>query len=414
MSVARLLEKIWPRLQTAATDLTIREATEADLPSIINIYNAAIATRIATAQVESVAIEDCRDWLRQHPPDQYPFWVAEIDGQVGGWLSFKSFLPRCAYRGTAELSVYVDEKFRRRGIARKLLEEAIRRAPALGVTAMVGLIFGHNEASLALFERLGFRRWGFLPAVAQVEGIERNLAIVGRHCPTRPAEQENAFRASQFETSLGLMRALMQNRQAPIHWQMIRIREKYSMLHLDVLLLIYHFAKVCHGAILEVGAFVGASTIAAAWGVRDSGQAEKLISIEPGGAVAHERLGRKDIWRDLERNLRKEGVSDRVMLIKGASGNPATTSVVHEKLGPEQIGLLILDADGEVKRDIDCYRDRLMDGCWVIIDDYAGPGSNIKVPATKAGVDGLVATGSLESLGFYGWSTWVGRWRKSD
>jgi L-amino acid N-acyltransferase YncA/predicted O-methyltransferase YrrM len=414
MSVARLLEKIWPRLQTAATDLTIRDATEADLPSIIDIYNAAIATRIATAQVESVAIEDCRDWLRQHPPDQYPFWVAEIDGQVGGWLSFKSFLPRCAYRGTAELSVYVDEKFRRRGIARKLLEEAIRRAPALGVTAMVGLIFGHNEASLALFERLGFRRWGFLPAVAQVEGIERNLAIVGRHCPTRPAEQENAFRASQFETSLGLMRALMQYRQAPIHWQMIRIRDKYSMLHLDVLLLIYHFAKVCRGAILEVGAFVGASTIAAAWGVRDSGQVKKLISIEPGGAVAHERLGRKDIWRDLERNLKKEGVADRVMLIKGASGNPATTSVVHEKLGPEQIGLLILDADGEVKRDIDCYRDRLMDGCWVIIDDYAGPGSNIKVPATKAGVDGLVATGSLEPLGFYGWSTWVGRWRKSD
>jgi predicted O-methyltransferase YrrM len=139
-----------------------------------------------------------------------------------------------------------------------------------------------------------------------------------------------------------------------------------------------------------------------------------LISIEPGGAVTHERLGTKDIWRDLERNLKKEGVSDRVMLIKGASGNPGTTSVVHEKLGPEQIGLLILDADGEVKRDIDCYRDRLMDGCWVIIDDYAGPGSNIKVPATKAGVDGLVATDSLEPLGLYGWSTWVGRWRKSD
>lgn len=414
MSVARLLEKIWPRLQTAANDLTIRDATEADLPSIINIYNAAIATRIATAQIDPVAIEDGRDWLRQHPPDQYPFWVAEIDGQVGGWLSFKSFLPRCAYRGTAELSVYVDEKFRRRGIARKLLEEAIRRAPALGVTAMVGLIFGHNEASLALFERLGFRRWGFLPAVAQVEGIERNLAIVGRHCPIRPAEQENAFGASQFETSLALMRALMQYRQAPIHWQLIGIRDKYSMLHLDVLLLIYHFAKVCHGALLEVGAFVGASTIAAAWGVRDSGQTKKLISIEPGGAVAHERLGTKDIWRDLQRNLKKEGVSDRVMSIKGASGNPATTSIVHEKLGPEQIGLLILDADGEVKRDMDCYRDRLMDGCWVIIDDYAGPGSNVKVPATKAGVDGLVATGALEPLGLYGWSTWVGRWRKSD
>ena len=414
MTFVRLMEKIWPRSGRATADLTIRDATEADLPSIINIYNAAIATRIATAQLEPVAIDDGRDWLRQHPPDQYPFWVAEIDGQIGGWLSCKSFLPRCAYRGTVELSVYVDERVRRRGIARKLLQEAIRRAPALGVTAMVGLIFRQNEASLGLFEGLGFCRWGLLPAVAQVEGIEHDLIIVGRHCPARLADRENALNPSQFEISLGLMRALMQYRQEPIHWQMVKIRDNYSMLHLDVLLLIYHFAKVCDGAILEVGAFVGASTIAAAWGVRDSGRAKTLISIEPGGAVKHERLGTKNIWRDLERNLKKENVRDRVALIEGASGTPATTSAVQERLGHEQIGLLILDADDEVKRDIDCYRDRLTDGCWVIIDDYAGPVSNIKVPATKAGVDGLVAAGSLEPLGLYGWSTWVGRWHTND
>jgi len=244
MSVARLLEKIWPRLQTAAADLTIRDATEADLPSIIDIYNAAIATRIATAQVESVAIEDCRDWLRQHPPDQYPFWVAEIDGQVGGWLSFKSFLPRCAYRGTAELSVYVDEKFRRRGIARKLLEEAIRRAPALGVTAMVGLIFGHNERVWPCSSGSVFAGGDFFRQWPRSKGLSAIWRSLGDIASARPAEQEDAFRASQFETSLGLMRALMQYRQAPIHWQMIGIRDKYSMLHLDVLLLIYHFAKV--------------------------------------------------------------------------------------------------------------------------------------------------------------------------
>ena len=102
------------------------------------------------------------------------------------------------------------------------------------------------------------------------------------------------------------------------------------------------------------------------------------------------------------------------MLLKGASGDPEITSAIREKLGDDQIGLLILDADGEVRRDIDCYRDRLTDGCWTIIDDYAGPASNIKVPATKAGVDALVAAGSLEPLGLYGWSTWVGRWRAKD
>ena len=161
--------------------MKIRDAVEADLPAIINIYNAAVATRMSTAQLEPVTIESRRDWLSAHLPDRHPVWVAEIDGRVTGWLSFKSFLPRCAYRGTIELSVYVDEKFRRRGIARKLLEEAIAHASVLGVNAMVGLIFAHNEPSLRLFERLGFERWGLLPRVARLDGVERDLMIMGRH-----------------------------------------------------------------------------------------------------------------------------------------------------------------------------------------------------------------------------------------
>jgi L-amino acid N-acyltransferase YncA len=96
-------------------------------------------------------------------------------------LTIKPFIPRCAYRGTVELSVYVDQKFRRRGIARSLLEEAIARAPSLGISAMVGLIFAHNQPSLRLFEQLGFERWGLLPRVAQLDGVERDLAIVGCH-----------------------------------------------------------------------------------------------------------------------------------------------------------------------------------------------------------------------------------------
>ncbi len=97
-----------------------------------------------------------------------------------GWFDFKKFLPRCAYRGTAEISVYVDESFRRQGVARRLLEEAIARAPSLGITALVGLIFGHNEPSLRLFDRLRFERWGLLPAIARLDDVERDLAIMGR------------------------------------------------------------------------------------------------------------------------------------------------------------------------------------------------------------------------------------------
>ena len=160
--------------------MKIRDAVVADLPAIIDIYNAAIATRMSTAQLEPVTVESRRRWLTEHSPDRHPFWVMEVDGQVAGWLTIKSFLPRCAYRGTAELSVYVDQKFRRRGIARSLLEEAIARAPSLEITAVVGLIFAHNAPSLKLFEQLGFSRWGLLPRVALLDGAHRDLTILGR------------------------------------------------------------------------------------------------------------------------------------------------------------------------------------------------------------------------------------------
>jgi phosphinothricin acetyltransferase len=140
---------------------------------------------MVTAELEPTTVEARLPWFREHSSDQHPFWVVESDGRVIGWLDFKKFLPRCAYRDTAEISVYVDDKFRRQGVARRLLEEAIARAPSLGITELVGLIFAHNEPSLKLFERLGFDRWGLLPRIARLDGVERDLIVMGRHCPAR-------------------------------------------------------------------------------------------------------------------------------------------------------------------------------------------------------------------------------------
>src|SRR5215475_6934102 len=137
---------------------------------------------------------------------------------------------------------------------------------------------------------------------------------------------------------LDLMHSLMAYRHEAIHSELMRIRDRYSMLHLDVLILIYHFAKICSGAILEIGAFVGGATSAAALGVRDSGQQKKLIAIEPGGSVKHKRLGTRNILRNLERNLARERVANMVTLIKGQSFKPETMSAVRQALGANQAG----------------------------------------------------------------------------
>src|SRR5205085_929826 len=115
----------------------IREAVEADLLAIVDIHNAAIASRVSTAQLEAVTVEDRREWFRAHSPTKYPIWVSELDGAIAGWLSFREFLPRCAYRGTLEVSVYVSERFRRRGIGRNFLQQAIARGPQLGMHSLV-------------------------------------------------------------------------------------------------------------------------------------------------------------------------------------------------------------------------------------------------------------------------------------
>lgn len=160
--------------------LSLRAATEADLPTIVEIYNTTIPGRMVTADTEPVSVESRLPWFRAHNSATRPLWVAEDGGTVVAWLSFNSFYGRPAYNPTAEVSLYVAEAARRRGIGRWFLDEAIRRAPQHQVSTMLGFIWAHNEPSLRLFEQFSFERWGHLPRVAILDGIERDLVIVGR------------------------------------------------------------------------------------------------------------------------------------------------------------------------------------------------------------------------------------------
>lgn len=183
---------------------------------------------------------------------------------------------------------------------------------------------------------------------------------------------------------------------------------EHSMLGIDAIVMLYHFAKLSVGDILEVGSYVGGATIAIAMGVRDSGEEKKIMSIERGCHVEHPRIGTKDSFKDLRKNLKRFGFLDRVTLINGRSFDPSTIAVVRQISGPRQIGLFVFDADANVRRDINCYCDRFADHCWMVIDDYLG-GAN-KSERLRMQVDELVTAGRLEPLGFYGFGTWIGRW----
>lgn len=160
--------------------LPVRDALETDLPAIVAIYNSIIPGRMVTADLEPVTVESRRPWLAAHDPARRPVWVVEDAGDVVAWLSFDTFYPRAAYDGTAMIAIYVAESRRRGGLGRFLLTRAIAHAPSLGLHTLLGYIFGHNEPSLRLFESFGFARWATMPRVARLDGIERDLIIVGK------------------------------------------------------------------------------------------------------------------------------------------------------------------------------------------------------------------------------------------
>lgn len=156
----------------------IRTATEADLQAIVDIYNESIPSRLATADLEPVDVAHRRPWFRAHDENR-PIWVMERDGCVHAWLSFQEFYGRAAYHLTAEVSVYVAQASRRQGVGRSLLLRAVRASPNFGLKNLLAFVFQHNQASLGLFRDCGFDIWGVLPRVADMDGVERDVSILG-------------------------------------------------------------------------------------------------------------------------------------------------------------------------------------------------------------------------------------------
>ncbi|HEY3320598.1 MAG TPA: GNAT family N-acetyltransferase [Planctomycetota bacterium] len=162
------------------SDLLLRLALSDDLPRIVEIYNAAIPGRKATADLTPVSVADRVPWFHAHTPDCHPLIVAdEGGGEIVGWASLSPFYGRPAYRHTAEISVYVAPQHSGRGIGRTLVDEMLRRCPELGIKTVLAVIFAHNEPSVRLFTSRGFKLWGHLPRIAELDGVERDAQYYG-------------------------------------------------------------------------------------------------------------------------------------------------------------------------------------------------------------------------------------------
>ncbi len=160
--------------------LTFSFAELHHLHAIVDTYNQTIPGRQVTADLSPVSVESKTAWFFAHHPERRPLWIIESNGSYAGWMSLQDFYGRPAYAKSAEISIYIDVQFRGKGIGKKSLAYAIEQCPALNIENLLGFIFGHNQYSLNLFYTFGFENWGHLPAVAELDGLKRDLVIVGK------------------------------------------------------------------------------------------------------------------------------------------------------------------------------------------------------------------------------------------
>lgn len=156
------------------------------------IYAEGIATREATFETE---LPSWRQWDAGHLAA--PRLVGEADAQVQGWSALSPVSRRRAYRGVAEVSVYVDPGAQRKGLGGALLEALVSLSEKAGFWTLQGGIFAGNTRSLRLFEASGFRVVGRRERLGCLDGVWRDVVLVERRSSRVGVEPAGAVTAAQ-------------------------------------------------------------------------------------------------------------------------------------------------------------------------------------------------------------------------
>lgn len=146
--------------------IVIRRAELADVPAILEIYNEAILTTLATFDTEPKTLEERTTWFAAHD-ERHPVLVALVDGQVAGWASLTQYSDRRAYDDTAETSFFVHSKYRGRGVGRKLKAAIIDEARRLRFHTLIARITETSAESIHLNESAGYFHVGRLREVGR-------------------------------------------------------------------------------------------------------------------------------------------------------------------------------------------------------------------------------------------------------
>ena len=159
--------------------MIIRDAAEADLPALRDIFNDAVLNTTAIWMDNVVDLANRQAWFAARAQQGYPILVAEnADGEMVGYASFGDWRPFDGFCHTVEHSVYIRADQRGKGLGPLLLAALIERAKACDKHVMVAAIESGNAASIGLHQRLGFAITGQMPQVGRKFGRWLDLTFM--------------------------------------------------------------------------------------------------------------------------------------------------------------------------------------------------------------------------------------------
>ncbi len=156
----------------------VRPAVESDLDRINDIYNEYIVDSHVSFDLEAWTIEDRQRWWHRYADGRFPALVAEIDGEVVGVTYAGPYKDKAGYAGSVETTVALDSQHHGQGIGRLLLTALLESLAASGVHRAYAFVALPNEPSVALHERLGYRRVGVLDEVGYKMGEYRSTMLL--------------------------------------------------------------------------------------------------------------------------------------------------------------------------------------------------------------------------------------------
>jgi phosphinothricin acetyltransferase len=161
-------------------ELIIRFANITDLPFIVDIYNQAIRSGVATGDMEEFGVDDRIEWFEKFDNNEYPLYIAEIKNRVVGYCTLTPYRPgRKTMSAVSEISYYLDYSFHGKGIGTALLKYVISDCNRIGKKSLLAFLLDINSPSIGVLEKFNFKKWGHFPGIIEIDGKKCGHLIYG-------------------------------------------------------------------------------------------------------------------------------------------------------------------------------------------------------------------------------------------